>query len=174
MKLLKTASLLLAGMMSASAMAGDHGGKKSHDFYGPGFSGHSPTGMMLSHIDLTGDQKREIKSIFQRFKPSAEEKKSRRAERKAMHQQHHALVTSEVLDLAAVHEFAQRRAELVKQNLIKQTEIMHQVWKVLTPDQQQEMKNKMNKRMDRMKKRMKKGRRMHHDDDRYEHDDDND
>lgn len=162
MKKILTATLITSTLLSANAFAGD----KRNGHFG---KGEFSSAKIYRKLDLTDEQKKEMKAIFSaaRNKNQAE---TRRSERKASIQQRRALIEATTFDVDAVKQLAEARAQKMTERFIKMAEAEHKVWHLLTPDQQAKAKEIIQKRAQRMEKHMEKRMKKYSEKNRHQQD----
>jgi protein CpxP len=130
-------------------------GKRGH-FAKRGF-GKRGGGMMLRGLDLTEEQKTQIKAIRQ---ASRESMKPLHEQMKANRQKLAQLSESGTFDEAQVQAIAAEHGQLSAQMLVAREKVKAQIFNVLTPEQKAkaaEMKAQFQqKRQERMQKRMER------------------
>lgn len=148
-----TAIIATSLLATGAAFAGGHGkgkGKCDDDFGRDGVSYRK----MYRKLDLNDTQKEQIKAIFKNAR-SADRGKQFQA-RQAQMQQRLQLIQTDSLDYTALQTLANTQAETMKQRFMQSAETQHAAWKVLTPEQQEEVKALQAKRLKKMEKRMQK------------------
>ncbi|VUD40946.1 hypothetical protein TDB9533_00386 [Thalassocella blandensis] len=137
------ASVLILG--SASAMACD-GGKRDHR--GGGFFNLEKLDRVL---ELTDAQKSQLEAIKEQGK------QDRRASMEDRHQKNMMSLDPSAADYQTqVQALADENAERAREKTMKMAEYRSQVYAVLTPEQRDLLKQKMEKRREKMQKRMQK------------------
>jgi len=146
---LTTSGLILAGASSAYANKDEHSdrnGCTKHQKWSGAEHYHGGFGKMkrvLHHLDLSNDQQSEIEDIMTAKKPQM----------KAIHQQMkegreavHALSNSTSYDAEAVSNIANDQANLMVQAIVLHAETKADIFKVLTPEQRQQLAEKFESR----------------------------
>ncbi len=147
-KLIATVLATGMAMTTGTAFAGGHHG---------GFGKHGGVGMhmkMYKNLDLSKQQKVQIKAILEKNKPS---KAEMRANRKAHHQAKSQLVQSVNLNKQELNKLAEQTATKAKQRFVKRVKTQHQIWQTLTTEQRQKLIKRQDKRMQKFEQRMQKG-----------------
>ena len=112
-------------------------------------AGHT-MGFYARHLNLTDDQKTEMKAVLQKERPGM---------RPLMQQEHqidlqlHELAEG-TFDVAKVQALATQKAQIQVQLTVAQTRIHNELYKVLTSEQQSQLKELEANREARMQKRM--------------------
>lgn len=126
-------------------------GKRGH------FGKRAGHGMMLRGLDLTEEQKTQMKSIRQ---ASRETVKPIREQMKANRQKLQTLSESGTFDEAQVQAIAAQQGNLSAQMIVQRERVKAQMFNILTPEQKTkaaEMKAQFKqKRQERMQKRMER------------------
>ncbi len=147
---LATGMVLTTGTAVAGGQQGHHNAK---------FGKHGGVGMhmkMYKNLDLSKQQQAQIKAILDKAKPV---KGEHRTNRKAHMQAKRQLIQSANLDEYALNQLAEQTAQQVKQRFIKRVKTQHQIWQILTPQQQQKVLERQKKRMQKHGKRGQHGGR---------------
>lgn len=136
--------LLSASLLSGTAYAGGgHDGKGGPDHY---------MKRVLDKLDLTDAQEDKIDSIM---KADFDEMKDQFKEFKAIDEQLSTLTQAATLDNTAVDTLLDQKLVIIKDRMEKSIVAKHQVWQVLTADQQTEAKALIEKYREKMEKRRK-------------------
>lgn len=153
-KILTVAGLALALTLGGTAFAG---GERGHG--GHGGMGHHMMKRVFSKLDLTEQQREEVKGILSAFKEQMKGKKEGRGEFKA---QMKALVQSGTFDEAAVRDLIEsKRAERVDAG-VAQARMKNQIWNVLNAEQQAKLNEMMENAKGKGKRFMKRMFNDHH------------
>jgi len=129
------------------AQNGQNNGTQSHKGFGRGRRG---AGMMFSQLNLTDQQKSQLKDIFQSQRASAQ---PLRDELKTKRQALRAATTASNFNEDAVKAAAQDLASTQANLMVIRAETMRKAFAVLTPDQQAKLKELRTQRMERFKQR---------------------
>jgi len=141
-KLLITATIITL-IASPMAMAKGHGkGGK-----------HGPM-KILRQLDLSDEQKQQAKTIMQQARDGAEHPSA--ASREYMYEQHMTLLDSATFDVNAANAFIEQQHQHKKQRQLKMLEVQHQVYQILSSEQQIQYKALTKEMMD--KKMEKRGK----------------
>lgn len=139
----------------AGQQDGKRGGGKRGHFGKRGGGGHG--GMMLRGLDLTDEQKTQIKAIRQTSRDTV---KPLREQMKANRQKLAQLSESGTFDEAQVQAIAAQQGSISAQMIVERERVKSQIMGVLTPEQKAkaaEMKAQFQqKRQERMQKRMER------------------
>ncbi|KKD61475.1 P pilus assembly/Cpx signaling pathway inhibitor/zinc-resistance associated protein [Grimontia sp. AD028] len=141
---------LMMGSMSAMAFGGKHHG-------GEGM--HGGKGMMGKHllrgVDLTDEQKAELKTLREQKRESMKANKGElRTQMMAERQQMQELMLADNFDEAAVRALAEKMVDQQVERRIAMVKSQHEMMSILTPEQKVQVKENMDKMAERMQKRM--------------------
>lgn len=157
MKKILLATAMTTGLLTTSAAMADGKDKR--------FGKHGGSHKIYKKLDLTDEQKQQIKQIYQ----SVHKKEGfgqRMAQRKAFMQKRQALIEAATFDKAAATTLANEKSQQKQKGFIDRLEAEHKAWQILTPEQKTKAKEMMAKRQEKMEKRMKhkmKNNKKHHD-----------
>lgn len=143
--------LLLLSMMplAAIAMPSDDGVKQCSDKHH--HMKHKKAGdvpFYLRDMDLSDTQKAQIKAMME--KKHADKKASKAAyweNKKAIK----ALTQAETLDEAALEQLVDKSLVMKKQHAMERARFHHEMFNLLTPEQQQKLEQKMAKHKEKMR-----------------------
>jgi protein CpxP len=109
------------------------GGGEGHGKRGFGHGrGHGGGGMMLRGLDLTDDQKNQVKQIMEASKSKVQPlRESMKANRDKLHQ----ATADGKFDEAQVQALATEQANISAQLLVERTRTKSQIFQILTPEQ---------------------------------------
>jgi periplasmic protein CpxP/Spy len=147
------AALLAVLMGGAIARSQTTDAAPMHRMHGHGFAmGGEHMGFFAKQLNLTDDQKSQMKALMQREHP---------AMRQLFQQQHQIdLQLREFeegnFDQEKVQQMAQQKAALQAQLTVEQARIHNEMFKLLTPDQQLQLKQLRAQHEARMQERMQK------------------
>jgi len=153
----KTALFAVVGLalIAGAALAQQEGGGKPmhHGFRGmhgammgdPGF------GMMLHQLNLTDDQKAQVKKIFEAEKPNLKPLVQQQFQ---SHQQMMQLITSGNFDQAKVTAIATQEAQTHIQMQVEHAKMASQVYQLLDSTQKTKVADIMAKHQERMQKHL--------------------
>ena len=159
-KLVLTAVVLLLALGTASAFA--VGGKGHHR--GPqGECGVGIDRSMMRQLDLTGEQKDQLKELRKTSKQEMKAKfsenfQAKQAERQAHQKKVQALLLADTFDRAAADELAKQMVEKQSERRVRMLEKQHQMLSVLTPEQKTNFVELQKERMQECGEKMKKHR----------------
>lgn len=141
---------LMMGSMSAMAFGGKHHG-------GEGM--HGGKGMMGKHllrgVDLTDEQKAELKTLREQKRESMKANKGEfRTQMMADRQQVQELMLADNFDEAAVRALAEKMVDQQVERRVAMVKSQHEMMSILTPEQKVQVKENMDKMAERMQKRM--------------------
>ena len=144
---------LVVGIAFAQAPAGPgpgmhHGMRGMHG----GFMGHSGFGMMLHQLNLTEDQKAQVKKIFEAEKPNI---KPLIQQQFQSHQQMMQLITSGNFDQAKATAIATQDAQGKIQMEVEHAKIGSQIYQLLDSTQKAKVADMLAKHQERMQQHMR-------------------
>ena len=152
---------LLAGLavalVAGLAFAEQQGGPGEHHGMGGmhrGFMGDPAMGMMLHRLNLTEDQKTQVKKIFEAEKPNI---KPLMQQQSQSHQQMMQLVTSGSFDEAKATAIATQEAQTHIQMEVEHAKIHAQIYQLLDATQKAKVADMMAKHQERMQQHMQGG-----------------
>jgi periplasmic protein CpxP/Spy len=139
----------------AFAQTGDDAGSKPHHMHGMhgGFMGGPGMGFPMHDLNLTEDQRAQIKQIFQN--ESANIKPLRQQEKQAR-QQLMQLITSGNFDQAKATAIASQEAQTHVQLQVEHAKIASQIYQLLSSDQKAKVADMMSKHQQRMQEHTQK------------------
>jgi protein CpxP len=143
---------LVAGVVYAQAGEGGSGGMH-HRGHG-GFMGGMGMGLPLHQLNLTADQKAQIKQIFESEKPAI---KPLRQQEMQAHQQLIQLVTSGTFDQAKATAIATQEAQTHIQMQVEHAKIGAQIYQLLSSDQKAKVADMIAKHQQKMQEHMQNG-----------------
>ncbi|MET1256675.1 Spy/CpxP family protein refolding chaperone [Aliikangiella maris] len=129
---------LIIGFFSLSTMAGhpehqgDRGNHRDMMFY-----------KIMKKMDLTSEQKSQLKSIRAEYKPLMKENHE---QVKAIKKQLKSLLKADVLDESAIRDVHAQMAQYKSNNLIIQTKMKRAMFQVLNEEQQKKFKQLKHKK----------------------------
>jgi len=150
---------LVAVLASAALSTWAQPGQGMHG--GPGM--HSDSGMMgmpmqarmvermLDSVNATADQRAQIKQITER---AAGDMKAQHQAGRALHEQGAKLFTQPTIDAGAAEALRQQMMQLHDQASRRMLQTMLDIGKVLTPEQRQQLTDRMATRRDMMQRHM--------------------
>ena len=154
----KTAKIALFGVLALALAAGlafaqAEGEKMHHHGMGMhgGFMGGSGMGFPLHALNLTDDQKTQVKQIFQNEKPNIHPLMQQESQ---AHQQMMQLVTSGNFDQAKATAIASQEAQTHIQMQVEHAKIASQIYQLLSSDQKAKVADMMAKHQERMQQHM--------------------
>jgi Spy/CpxP family protein refolding chaperone len=112
--------------------------------------GHHMMGFMAKKLNLTEDQKGQMKAVFQKEHPAI----------KPLMQQQHQIdlqlrqYVEGTFDQAKVQALAAQKAQIQAQLTVQETRIHNELYQLLTPDQQSQLKQMEARHEARMQQRM--------------------
>ncbi|MGY5451076.1 Spy/CpxP family protein refolding chaperone [Agarivorans sp. MS3-6] len=108
---------------------------------------------MMKQLDLSAEQKQQVKAIMQ-----AQKKQQPNTEQRAMmHEQRMAIITSATFDKDAAQTLITQQQAMKQSRMLDKLEAQHQVYQLLTPEQQTKYQELVNQKMEKHQQRMEKG-----------------
>lgn len=153
LRIIKTAlfAVMAAGLVAGIAFAQNDGAMHRH--MRSGFMGGMGFGLPLHQLNLTDDQRAQIKTIFQNEKGNM---KPLMQQEMAARQQLMQLVTSGSFDPAKANAIATQEAQTHAQIQVEHAKIASQIYQLLNSDQKTKVADIMAKRQQRMQEHMQK------------------
>jgi periplasmic protein CpxP/Spy len=155
-KFVKTAlySVLGLALVAGIAFAEQEGGPMHHGMRGMHRSGGDPgMAMMLHRLNLTEDQKAQVKKIFEAEKPTMQPLHQQEFQ---AHQQMMQLITSGDFDQAKATAIATQEAQTHIQMEVEHAKIHAQIYQLLDSTQKAKVADMMAKHQERMQQHMQK------------------
>ena len=148
-------SVLGLALVAGIAFAEQEGGPMHHGMRGMhrGFGGDSGLAMMLHQLNLTDDQKAQVKKIFETEKPNLQPLQQQEFQ---AHQQMMQLITSGSFDQAKATAIATQEAQTHIQMEVEHAKIHAQIYQLLDSTQKAKVADMMAKHQERMQQRMQK------------------
>ena len=141
--------------LSAWAMPGGHGHRGMD---GPGMMmGGRGVDRMLDGLNATDAQRTQIRQIF---KAAADDMKSQREQRRALHERGLQIFSAPNVDAAAAESLRQQMLQLHDQASKRRMQAMLDASQVLTPEQRVKLAERMKQRGEMMRERMERMERM--------------
>ncbi len=150
-----TAKIVLFGALAIALVAGfayaqSEGGPMHHGMRGDFMGGHS-MGLPLHQLNLTDDQRTQVKQIFQNEKGNIHPLMQQEFQ---AHQQLMQLVTSGSFDQAKATAIASQEAQTHIQMEVEHVKIASQIYQLLSSDQKVKVADLMAKHQQRMQQHM--------------------
>ncbi|WP_137674794.1 Spy/CpxP family protein refolding chaperone [Agarivorans sp. Toyoura001] len=114
--------------------------------------GGHPAMKMMKKLDLTDEQKVQVKDIMQQYKPQGGDKE----QHQAMHEQRMAIITSATFDESAAQALIDIQQAKHQTRMLNMLQAQQEIYQVLTPEQQQKYIEMSSKKMEKQQKRMDK------------------
>ena len=148
--LIATAAVLLGTALAQSQTATDAPAPKPMHAHGEWGMGRGQMGFFAKSLNLTDDQKAQMKTIMQK------EHASMKPLEQQMRQTHEALRQYEqgTFDEAKVRALAAQQAQAHIEMTVAQTRIHNEMFQLLTPEQQTQLKTMQARHEARMQERM--------------------
>lgn len=146
-RLLVAALAVLMGSLVAHSQTTD--AAPAPPMHGHGHGMHR-MGFLSQKLNLTDDQKTQMKAIMDKEHPAM---KALHAQERQVDRQLRQYVEGS-FDEAKVQALAQQKAQIQVQLTVAETRIHNQMYQLLTPDQQSQLKQMQAKREARMQERM--------------------
>jgi protein CpxP len=142
------AALLVAGVAFAAEQEG--GSMRHRMMHGSGMGGHE-FGMMLHQLNLTDDQKAQVKQIFQTEKGNIKPLKQQQFQ---AHQQMMQLITSGSFDQAKATTIATQEAQTHIQMEVEHAKIAAQIYQLLDSTQKAKVADMLARHQQRMQQHL--------------------
>ncbi|MDR9829037.1 CpxP family protein [Vibrio sp. FNV 38] len=114
----------------------------------------------MKKLDLTEDQKAQLKELRESNKAEREDRKANREDNKAQRDAHKAqmkaLMLSDTFDRASAEELATTMVEQQTERRVTMMEKKHQMMQILTVDQREQLLEAQEKQMEKCKDKMQK------------------
>jgi periplasmic protein CpxP/Spy len=148
-------SVLGLALVAGIAFAEQQGGPMHHGMRGMhrGFGGDPGMAMMLHRLNLTEDQKAQVKKIFEAEKPTMQPLHQQEFQ---AHQQMMQLITSGNFDQAKATAIATQEAQTHIQMEVEHAKIHAQIYQLLDSTQKAQVADMIAKHQERMQQRMQK------------------
>ncbi|GAA0551480.1 hypothetical protein GCM10009098_18900 [Rheinheimera aquimaris] len=134
-KLIFALSVITASSLSGSVMAHEHRAAR-HD--GAHHERHLPMKRMLAGLDLTDNQREQIKQLMQQQREAFK----REGRDNAAHLQLQALLIAEQFDESAARQLLEQQQQRAVEKRLTMLKLQHQVLQVLTEEQRQQLAEK--------------------------------
>jgi Spy/CpxP family protein refolding chaperone len=144
-------AVVAAGLVAGIAFAQSEGGSMRH--HGHGMMMEHGMGLPLHELNLTDDQRAQIKQIFQNEKANI---KPLRQQEMQSHQQLMQLITSGSFDQAKATAIATQEAQTHIQMQVEHAKIGSQIYQLLSSDQKAKVADIMAKHQQKMQEHMQK------------------
>ncbi|WP_220719250.1 Spy/CpxP family protein refolding chaperone [Agarivorans litoreus] len=143
--------LLVTTLVSALVIAPAAFAAKGDKQEGMQRGGH-PAMKMMKQLDLTAEQKAQVKEIMQQHKPKADPE-----QRQAMYQQRMEVITAATFDEGAAQALIDIQQAKHQARMMSMLQAQQQIYQLLSPEQQQKYQELSAKKMEKQQKRMQKG-----------------
>ena len=143
-RLAAATTLTLAAGLSAGAFASPHGGYGMTPLRGHGIE------RMLASVDASAEQRAQIEQITLAARAEA---KGQVEARRALHEQMRALFAQPTVDANALEALRQQMLAQHDRDSQRRMQTMLEISRVLTPEQRQQLAERMQQRTERMKRR---------------------
>lgn len=137
---------LVVGVVFAVAEGGPEGGRMHH-----GMGTRGELGFPMHALNLTDDQRAQVKQIMQTEKPNIQPLKQQEVQ---AHQQMMQLITSGKFDANAATALATQEAQTHIQMEVEHAKIASQIYNLLSSDQKAKVADMMAKHQQRMQQHM--------------------
>jgi len=134
------AALVIALPLSATVLAGGRGDCGDGYGDGPGPRGDAMMGPMMRDLDLSDEQRDQIRTLMQGQRAQRQQNWEQRSEYR---QQMHQLLMADQFDEAAAKKLIESQSAQHEQQMLERLKLHHQVLSVLTPEQKAEYQQKM-------------------------------
>ncbi|BAJ00216.1 spheroplast protein y precursor, putative [Shewanella violacea DSS12] len=106
---------------------------------------HGGMGQMFKGLDLTDEQKSEIKLLMKKQKSAMKANHPSKEERQAKKAEFLNLITADNFDETKAQKLMQVRQDKIKYKKLEGMKVQHKVYKLLTPKQQEQFKDNFEK-----------------------------
>ena len=148
-RLLVAALAVLVGTIVAKSQTAEDA-PPPPPMHGHEFGMGAPTGFFARQLNLTDDQKTQMKAVFEKERPTL---KPLHEQERQIDQQLHQYAEG-TFDQAKVQILAAQKAQVQTQLTIAETRIHNEMYQLLTPEQQTQLKQLEADREARMQQRM--------------------
>ena len=127
-------------LMGSAVYAGEGQQDCQHHMKSEGKSHHGGMRKMYRGLDLTDEQKTEIKSLMKEQKTAMKDNRPTKEERQVKKAEFLALITADSFDEAKVQEMMQARQEHSQSKRLSMVKVQNKIYQLLTPEQQEQFK----------------------------------
>ncbi|AQS35556.1 P pilus assembly/Cpx signaling pathway, periplasmic inhibitor/zinc-resistance associated protein [Shewanella psychrophila] len=132
-------------LMTSAVYAEDGQHDGQHHMKSERMGHHGGMRQMFRGLDLTDEQKTEIKSLMKEQKSAMKENRPSKEERQAKKAEFLSLITADNFDEAKAQELMQARQDNAKFKKLGMLEVQNKIYKLLTPEQQEQFKDNFEK-----------------------------
>ncbi|GIU19113.1 Spy/CpxP family protein refolding chaperone [Shewanella sp. MBTL60-007] len=140
--------LLTAGVSAGEGHHGSHEGKSYHQMKGER-GGHHDMRKMFRGLDLTDEQKTEIKALFTAHRDEMKQNRPSKEQRAAQKSQMLDFITSTNFNEDEVRQALAAKQEARQQKAVDMLKLQNQAYQLLTPEQQEKFKQRFEKHHNR-------------------------
>lgn len=138
-------TLLTAGVSAADDHQGNHGGKQGYHQMKGKHGGHHDLRKMFRGLDLTAEQKTEMKALFTAHRDEMKQNRPSKEERAAQKAQMLDFITTTNFSEDAVRQALAAKQEARQQKAVDMLKLQNQAYQLLTPEQQEKFKQRFTK-----------------------------
>ncbi len=139
------AILASTALMGTAVYADDGEQGCQHHMKSEGKSHHGGMRQMFRGLDLTDEQKTEIKSLMKEQKTAMKESRPSKEERQAKKAEFLTLITADSFDEAKAQSMMQERQANSQAKKLDMLKVQNKVYQLLTPEQQEQFKENFEK-----------------------------
>ncbi|ABZ74915.1 protein of unknown function Spy-related [Shewanella halifaxensis HAW-EB4] len=137
--------LLTAGVSAANDYHGSRDGKQGHHQMKGGCGSHHDLRKMFHGLDLSDEQKTEMKALFSAHRDEMKQNRPSKEARAAQKQQMLGFITSPNFNEAEVKQALVAKQEARQQKAVGIIKLQNQAYQLLTPEQQEKFKQRFAK-----------------------------
>lgn len=132
-------------LMGTAVYANDGQKDCQHHMKSEGKSHHGGMRKMYRGLDLTAEQKSEIKSLMKEQKSAMKDNRSTKEERQAKKSEFLSLITADSFDEVKAQEMMQARQQHSQTKKLEALKVQNKIYLLLTPEQQGKFKENFEK-----------------------------
>lgn len=138
-------ALLTAGVSAGENNHGSHDGKNGYHQMKGERAGHNDLRKMFRGLDLTDEQKTEMKALFSAHRDKIKQDRPSKEARAAQKQQMLDFITTTNFSEAEVKQALAAKQEARQQKAVSIIKLQNQAYQLLTPEQQEKFKQRFAK-----------------------------
>lgn len=132
-------------LIASAVYAEDGKNDCQHHMKGERMAHHGGMRQMFKGLDLTEEQKSEIKLLIKEQKTAMKQNRPTKEERTAKKAEFLSLITADNFDEIKAQELMQVRQDRVKYTKLEMMKVQNKIYKLLTPEQQEAFKDSFEK-----------------------------
>ncbi|WP_299802764.1 Spy/CpxP family protein refolding chaperone [uncultured Shewanella sp.] len=140
-----SSALLTAGVSAGENNHGSHDGKSGYHQMKGERGGHHDMRKMFRGLDLTDEQKTEIKALFTAHRDEMKQNRPTKEQRTAQKAQMLDFITTTNFSEGAVRQALAAKQEARQQKAVDMLKLQNQAYQLLTPEQQEKFKQRFAK-----------------------------